>query len=392
MKIKIALVFGGKSAEHEVSVISALQTLDALCKEKYEIIPIYISKAGQWYSGESLLNLENYKNLDSLLKQCKQLLVSLNANDQKLFKYPSGSPFVLRQKLSDVSIVLPILHGTYGEDGILQGVLELMNIPYGGCNVLASAIGMDKIMMKRVFRSLGLPVVDDISFFSQQWISEPQIVIEQIEEKLLYPVIVKPADLGSSIGVMKANNTETLKVALDNATLFSRKVIIEKAIVELKEINCSVLGDCQEAEVSVCEEPITNKEELLTFDQKYIREEASKGMAGAKRKIPADITPAETEKIQSMAKQAFQALDCNGVARIDFLIDKKTQDIYINEINTIPGSLSFYLWEASGKSFEQLTEAIILLAQKKHREKNNLKFSFESNIFNMRSKGKLAKI
>ena len=381
MKIKIAVVFGGKSTEHEVSVISALQTIHALNKENYKPIPIYISKEGSWYSGNNLLELENYRDLKKLLAQSQKLLLSLNAKENLFFKYPSEI-ITLRQKLTDVSMALPIMHGTYGEDGTIQGIFEMMNIPYTGSSVLSSALCMDKIIMKTIFKSMSLPVVRYIWFFSKEWIKNPNAVLQKIQEELKYPIVVKPADLGSSIGIMKAENTNELKEAIDNATLFSRRIIIEKAIVDLREINCSVLGDYEKATVSVCEEPIINSGELLGFKEKYLSEEDFKGMASAKRRIPALISREETKKIQKIAIRTFQELDCSGIARIDFLIDKNSDTIYINEINAIPGSLSFYLWEASGKSFSRLIDEIITLAKKKHREKNNLIFSFQSNIFN----------
>ena len=382
MKIKLAVIFGGKSPEHEISVISALQTIHAADTNRYDITPIYISKQGVWFTGEALMNVKNYKDTPKLLAQCEKLLVSVNSDEGALYKYPSGL-ITLKQKLGTIDLVLPVLHGAHGEDGVLQGFLELMNIPYAGCNLLASAIGMDKITMKIVFRHLGLAVVDFQHFYSKDWINTPDMVIDNVEKSLGYPVIVKPADLGSSIGISKAKDRAELREAIDNAVQFSRKVIVEKAIVNLKEVNCAVLGDYETAIPSICEEPVVNNDKILSYNEKYVTKSGSKGMASLKRKIPADITDTQTATIQDMAVRSFQGLDCSGASRIDFLIDQDNGNIYVNEINTIPGSLSFYLWEKTGISFTELVDRLVALAQKKQREKNNLNFSFDSNIFQL---------
>jgi D-alanine-D-alanine ligase len=382
MKIKLAVVFGGKSPEHEISVISALQTIHAADTNKYDITPIYISKQGTWYTGSALMDVKNYKDTSKLLAGCEKLLVSANSDEAALYKYPSGI-FTMKQKLGTIDVALPVLHGAHGEDGILQGFFELMNIPYAGCNLLASAIGMDKITMKIVFRHLGLAVVDFEHFYSKDWINTPNEVIQKIEQNLGYPVIVKPADLGSSIGISKAKDTAELREAIDNAVQFSRKVIVEKAVTNLKEVNCAVLGDYEEAIPSICEEPVVNNDKILSYNEKYVTKAGSKGMASLKRKIPADITDAQTATIQDMAVRSFQGLDCSGASRIDFLIDQDNGNIYVNEINTIPGSLSFYLWEKTNISFTELVDRLVALAQKKQREKSNLNFSFDSNIFQL---------
>ncbi len=385
MKIKLAVVFGGKSAEHEISVISASQTMHAADKSKYEIIPLYISKQGAWYTGEALLNVENYRNMDALLQKCEKIFITQNSDEGGLYKYPQSGWFNKNTFLGTIDVVLPVLHGTHGEDGAIQGLFELMNIPYAGPNVLASAIGMDKITMKMVYKHFGLPLVNFVHFFSSHWINNMDGTLQRIESELGYPVIVKPADLGSSIGISKAKNQTELKAAIDNAVQFSRKVVVEHAISNLKEVNCSVLGDYEHAIPSVCEEPVSNSDKILSYNEKYVNKSGSKGMATLKRRIPADITLDQNEAIQRMAVAAFQASDCSGVSRIDFLIDQDTNEIFVNEINTIPGSLSFYLWEKTGIDFPTLVDKLVALAQKKHREKSNLNFSFDANIFNMGS-------
>lgn len=384
MKIKLAVIFGGKSPEHEISVISASQAMSAADASLYDVIPIYITKKGIWYTGEALKHLDNYKNTDTLLAKCDKIWITVNSDENGLYKYPQNSFFNKNTFLTNIDVALPILHGAHGEDGAIQGLFELMNIPYAGCNVLSSAIGMDKVTMKVMYRGLGLPLVPFINFFSSDWIQQPQAIINQSEQTLNYPVIVKPADLGSSIGISKADNATELKAAIDNAVQFSRKVIIEKAITQLKEVNCSVLGDYENAMPSVCEEPVVQSDKILSYNEKYVSKSGSKGMATLKRRIPADIPTEMTQQIQQMAVKGFQGTDCSGVARIDFLIDVATNEVFVNEINTIPGSLSFYLWEATGVNFTALIDRLVKLAQKKHREKNNLNFSFDQNIFNLK--------
>ena len=377
MKITVGVIFGGKSVEHEVSIISAIQAINAIDATEYDVIPLYISKDGNWYSGEALEEIGNYKNQSHLLAQCKKILPSINSDDHTLFYYPQG--FFQKRVFQKIDVIFPVIHGTYGEDGILQGVLEMMNIPYVGCDVLSSAVGMDKITQKLVFQSADLDCVKWTSFYSKEWMSERETVLERIEKILPYPLIVKPAALGSSVGVAKADNREELETAIETARTISQRILVEEAIVDLKEINCSVLGDYEQTEVSVCEEPIGSLE-FLSFEDKYISGSSSKGMSGAKRKLPADIPEETAQKVQQMAQQAFQVLQCHGVVRVDFLLDTKRELIFVNEVNTIPGSLSFYLWEASGKSFTNLTSELINLALKRHREKNSLIFSYESNI------------
>ena len=377
MKIRVGVIFGGRSVEHEVSIISAIQAINAIDAAEYDVIPIYISKDGNWYGGEALKEIENFKNQAQLLAQCKKILPSMNSGEHTLFNYPQN---LFRKRVFEkIDVAVPVMHGTYGEDGILQGLLEMMNIPYVGCDVLSSAVGMDKITQKMVLKSVGLDCVEWTSFYSKEWLNERETVLERIEKALPYPVIVKPAALGSSIGVAKAENREELETAIETARTIAQRILVEEAIVELKEINCSVLGDYEHAEASVCEEPISSLE-FLSFEDKYISDSSSKGMSGAKRKLPADLPENTAQEIQQMARRAFQALQCQGVIRVDFLLDTTREKIFVNEVNTIPGSLSFYLWEASGKSFKDLTGELITLALKRHREKNSLIFSYESNI------------
>ncbi len=379
MKIRLGVCFGGISLEHEISILSALQAIAAVDKEKYEIIPIYISKQGKWYTGDPLLDLENYKDIDAMLADCREVTLSpgqgakLMAAKTKAFKNPL---------VSELDVVLPVMHGAQGEDGCMQGLFELAGVPYAGPGVLAAAVGMDKIMMKAVLKDAGIPVVPQAVFSGRDWAEARAEVIEYVERSLPYPVIVKPANLGSSVGVGKAANRAELEEAIDLATSFSRRILVEEMIVDLRELNCAVLGMDGDAEASVCEEPVTAGA-FLSYEDKYMSGGKGKGMSGAQRQIPANIPDELAKEVQELARRAFIALDGHGVARIDFLYDQKRQRLYVNEINTIPGSLSFYLWEAAGRSFSQLIDELLRLALRRQRDKEQLTTSYSVNILSM---------
>ncbi|PHN08060.1 D-alanine--D-alanine ligase family protein [Flavilitoribacter nigricans] len=378
MKIKIAVFFGGRSVEHEVSVISALQAIDALDKQKYEILPVYISKTGRWLTGDHLLKVDNYKNLKQLIADCDEVRIVPHADGGSLVQEREG--LFKKPLIHKVDLAFPILHGTFGEDGAIQGVFELMGIAYVGCNVLSSAVGMDKITTKMVLRQNELPVLDYVNFYLKDWLSDEVAITQEIAEKLSYPLIVKPANTGSSVGISKVNEVDDLRDAVEKAASFSRRILVEPMVTNLKEINCSVLGDYEKAEASPCEEPLRTGE-ILSYQDKYVAD-STKGMSGAKRKLPADLPEAMSKHIQELAIATFKALDCAGVARIDFLIDETDNSVYVNEINAIPGSLSFYLWKAGGKSYPQLLDQMISVALKAQREKNSVTYTYEEvNLF-----------
>ncbi|MDE7225904.1 MAG: ATP-grasp domain-containing protein, partial [Ruminococcus sp.] len=272
------------------------------------------------------------------------------------------------------------------EDGALQGYLQTLDIPYVGCDVLASAVGMDKYVMKILLKEAGFPVLDCCRFASFD-LDRIDDCADEVEKKFGYPVIVKPINLGSSVGISKANDRKSLINSMESAFEFSDRILVEPAVVELKEINCAVVGDSESAEASVCEEPVQAKDDdILSFEQKYVgggKSGGSKGMASLKRKIPADISAEQEETIRRLAVEAFRSLGCNGVSRIDFMIDMKSDKIYINEINTIPGSLAFYLWEPKGVKYPQLLEKLIQLALKRHRQAEKINYTFDSNILSM---------
>jgi D-alanine-D-alanine ligase len=381
VKINVGVFLGGVSVEHEISVISAIQAIYAIDKERFNIIPIYITKNGFMVTGNNLLDIENYKNTEKLIASCDQITITRQGKDVFLFKIPPKR--FSNNIVGKVDIAFPIVHGTNCEDGTIQGLFEILRLPYVGSDILASSLCMDKIMMKHVLKENDLPVLDCIAFYTKELKVNNEEIINHIESEIGYPIIVKPANLGSSIGIKKANNRQQLEKAISLAGEFSNRILVEKAIVRLKEINCAVLGDYETANASVCEEPI-NSDEILSYSDKYMSKNSSKGMSSSKRKLPADIAPEVELIIKNMAIRAFNSLCCNGVARIDFLIDLDMKNkIYVNEVNTIPGSLSFYLWEATGKSFTEFLSELIDLGFKRDRERKNLMYTYNSNIFSV---------
>ncbi len=379
MKTNIAIFFGGRSTEHEISVISANQAMAAIDSEKYNVIPIYITKQGHWYTGEALTDVKNYKNIASLLEQCTEVYMRPIYGDYNL--YATKKKMFKSDVLATLDAAIPVLHGSNGEDGIFEGVLETIGLPYAGCNTLASANGMDKITMKMILAADGIPVVDYVWFTDKQWFSRREELINRIEDRLGYPVIVKPANLGSSVGIGRADNREQLLERVDDAQRYSARIIVEDLVENLQEINCSVLGDCDEFITSVLEEPIKSGE-ILSYTDKYMGgSKDNRGMHAAQKRIPADLPADETERIRHLAGETFRVLSCHGVSRVDMMIDAKTRAIYVNEINTIPGSLSFYLWEAAGIPFNELMERLVRLALKRKRDQSSKTISYDSNIF-----------
>ncbi|MCD7891390.1 MAG: D-alanine--D-alanine ligase [Ruminococcus sp.] len=382
MKINLAVLFGGKSVEHEVSVISAVQAMSSLNKEKYNIIPIYITKGNEFYTGDQLFDINSYKNIPELLKSCTECVLVRSENKvilmrQKMKKLGSNI-------ISEIDIAFPIVHGTNVEDGALQGYLQMLDIPYVGCDVLSSAVGMDKFAMKILLKDAGFPVLDCCRFADFQ-AENLEKCLDEVEVKFSYPVIVKPINLGSSVGISKASDRRSLEKAMEEAFEFADRILVEPAVVKLKEINCAVVGDSESTEASVCEEPV-QCDEILSYKDKYVsggKSDGSEGMATLKRKIPADITPQQEEFIRKTAVDAFRYLGCTGVTRIDFMIDMESDKVYLNEINTIPGSLAFYLWEPKGVKYTELLDRLINLALKRYRKNEKISYSFDTNILSM---------
>ncbi len=404
-RIRVGVIFGGVSPEHEVSVISSLQAAAALNRERYEVIPIYIAKNGWWYSGDHLLNPDTFRDLDDAVDRATPL--TLDPRSYRTLRLRPEAPdswFSRPPEPIEVDVVLPGLHGSEGENGGLQGLLETFNVAYAGSGVLGSALGMDKVQAKLLCQQLEIPVVDFVSFREAEWAENEDDWLARIEDTLGMPVVVKPARLGSSIGIAFASDRDALDDAIEEALRYDDKILVERAVQPLREINCSVLGDPQQAQPSVLEEPVrTEDEALLTYAEKYMRGDGSsgkgggaptrgakqqsggEGMASLDREIPADIPDEMAGEIQRLAVKTFQSLECAGVARIDFLLNGESGEIFFNEINTIPGSFSFYLWEPSGVPFDQLLDRMIEVAIKRHREKNGRIRSYDVNLLSERS-------
>ena len=366
MKTKIGVFFGGRTVEHEISIITANQAMSSINTEKYEIIPVYISKKGLMYTGEGLQDLQNYKDLDALVAKLTQVTLINDGDNTVLLRYPS-------KKLSDnvvntIDVAFPCMHGTNGEDGTAAGYFEMINVPYIGPDILASSVGMDKIMMRRAMKQAGIPSLDFVAFYVKDYIKDEEKHLKEIEDSLRYPVIVKAGNLGSSVGIKVAKNHEELIDAIEYSMQYTDRIMVENAIENLKEINCSVMGEPSDCRPSEVEEPL-GAGEILSYQDKYV--------SGS---LPADIPTEMKEEIQKYAVETFKVLGCRGVSRIDFLVDNDTNEVFVNEINTIPGALSFYLWEATGTSFEEEIDELVALALKRQRERAELTFSYSQNI------------
>ena len=381
MKINVAVFFGCVSVEHEVSVISGVQAISNMNKDKYNILPVYVSKNGEMYSGDMLLDIENFKDIPALLNKCVPVTL-IRKNNRVVLRELNG---IFKKNETVVDLAFPVVHGTNCEDGTLAGLFEFLGLPYIGCNIISSALGMDKAVCKTVLKEAGVPVLDCVTLHSRDYLLNRDEYEAKIISKIGFPIIIKPVNLGSSVGISKVKTEAELRSSLELAFSFSDEILAEHAIENLKEVNCSVLGDRDNCKASVCEAPVSH-DEILSYEDKYIgggkgaKGEASKGMASLSRKIPADISDEETAQIQKIAVDAFKALDCSGVVRIDFMIDRDQNKIYLNEFNTIPGSLAFYLWEASGIKYPEMIDELVEIAYRRKRAKDDLMFTIDTNI------------
>jgi D-alanine-D-alanine ligase len=393
MRIKVGVIFGGESVEHEVSIISAIQAINSMDTEKYDIVPIYIDKNRTWYTGKMLTDIELYKDMDLLRRYAKK--VTLCKKDGSYFLVNTSGLF--RRDIAEIDIAFPIVHGINVEDGTLQGYLDTIGIPYVGSRVIGAALGQDKVIMKQVFESAGIPIVPYTWFFDSDYYSNKDEIFSNIK-KIGFPVIVKPANLGSSVGISVAKNNDELVNAIEDAIKYDTKIVVEKVIENMTEVNCSVLGNYENQQVGVLEE-VMGSDEILSYQDKYLgggktKGSGSKGMASTSRIIPARISDKMTEDIKETSKKVFRVLNLGGVCRIDYLIDKKNKKFYVNEPNTIPGSLSFYLWEPVGKPYSELLDDMINIAIKDFKNRSSKTYSFDTNILNncnglKGSKGKL---
>ena len=392
-KLRVGILFGGRSGEHEISLLSAASVFKAIDKDKYDVVPIGITKDGRWLTSadaERLLAgmpLQHERHLRAGDPEATSAAAVLHNGEAivvppephkpgaSMTPFQSDSP---ARRASDrainVDVIFPVLHGTFGEDGTIQGLLELADIPYVGAGVLGSAAGMDKDIMKALFRAAGLPIVKHVTVLRSEWESGPKIVQKLVESKMKYPVFVKPANLGSSVGISKARDRKELGPAIDEAAKFDRKIVIEAGVggknLKAREIECSVLGNDQPS-ASVPGE-IVPSAEFYDYSAKYLDE-------GSQLIIPAKLTKSETKKVQELAVAAFRAVDCSGLARVDFLMDPMSRKIYLNEINTMPGftSISMYpkLWAAAGVTYSELIDRLIQLGLERHVEKKKNQYS-----------------
>lgn len=389
MKIKVGVLFGGKSVEHEVSIITAIQAIENMDKDKYDIVPIYITKDRVWRTGAILKEIETYQDMD-LLKRYTKEVVLYEKNGQFILQ----SKGLFKRQIDEIDIAFPIVHGTNVEDGVLQGYLQSIGIPFVGGDVYASVVGQDKLFMKQIFESEKLPISSYTWFYDTEYIDDNDKVIKKVEDKLKYPVIIKPATLGSSVGIHAAHNKEELVNGIEDAITYDSKIIVEEMVQNLKEVNISILGNYETQKVSAIEQ-VRSEEDFLTYEEKYIGKKKtkglkgglkncsktpSKGMASLARIVPAPLEKKQQEEIEDIAIKAFKALGSSGVCRIDFLIDSKTNKVYINEINSIPGSLAFYLWEPVGKPYTELLDEMINIGIKDYKKRIAKVHSFDSNI------------
>ena len=387
-KLNIAVIFGSRSCEHDVSIISALQLIEAAKTAGFTVIPVYISREGLWYTGEALTQIETFREFNPMGKGITRVNLDVSANAGDLWAWPpqrAGLFAKVPAPIAHIDVAIPVLHGLHGEDGTVQGLLEMANIPYASSGVLGSAVGMDKIAMKQMLRGAGYPVLDYVWLTRDQLKADREAIVERIEREIKYPAFVKPAALGSSIGVSKATNREELDKALDLAASYDRRILVEVGINNPVEINCAALGYGEDVRTSVCEMPVPSTgDKFLNFFEKYLRNvgtkgESSRGMKSLSRVVPAPIGEELTERIPRMTKEIFKLLDCRGTVRIDFILDENDV-LYVNEPNTIPGSLAFYLWQECGVSFGKLVEIMVEDALRAHADKNTNVFAFDSTI------------
>ena len=384
MKLNIAVFFGGESVEHEVSIISAHQAIEALDKNKYNVIPVYVSKERKLYVSDLLKDMSNYKDLKHLISQCTQ--VSITSEDNRVVIRPVKTSLFGPKELGTIDVAIPVMHGTNGEDGTIQGFFEMLKVPYAGCDLYGAAIGQDKVLQKNVLNDNNLPITNWFWVYGAEMDTRQSEILDKVH-RLIYPVIIKPARTGSSVGISIAHNDEEYLACFDEARQYDEKIITEKVVKPMREINCSVVGDSYSCVASVLEEVSSvSQDELLSFSDKYLggskstKSEGSKGMASTARIVPAPLTDEQTRLIQQLAKETFRVLGTSGVCRIDFLMDADTKKVYVNEINTIPGSLAFYLWQAAGVSFSELMDNLVELALDRERRRSKMTFSYETNI------------
>ena len=374
MKLNIAVLFGGNSTEHEISIISAVQAINNLDKEKYDIMPLYLSKDNILYYSAEYEKVEVFKNLKEAKKLGSEVLLTKKNNELVLMK--NSFPYKVLKK---IDVILPVLHGYNTEDGSIAGYLEMLGVPYCESDIYASAVGQDKVFQKMILKEEKVNVCDYRYFYESDYLKDPAKVLKTVLE-ISFPLIVKPARQGSSVGIGVAHNKEELEDKIEEALTYDEKILVEEVIPNLQELNISVLGDNNNYELSDIEE-VFGKDEILSYQDKYLNGgKSSKGMAQTGRKLPADLPKDIKEELEDMALKASKALNISGVVRIDFLLDKKTNKLYLNELNIIPGSLAFYLWKSKGIEYKDLLNKIIDIGIRKFKNKEKKLSSFEANV------------
>ncbi|MCY3715488.1 MAG: D-alanine--D-alanine ligase [Chloroflexi bacterium] len=378
----VAVLFGGRSVEHDVSIVTGQQIIEGFPADRYEVVPVYITRDGRWFTGAPLLQLENFQD-EALLEKdgIEACLLSPDTRHHGLVIKPLAGRFS-RSRVQRLDVAFPALHGSHGEDGSLQGLLELADIPYVGCATLGSALSNDKIMTKLALRQAGVPVLDDMWLTREAWTADPDELVAEICERFAFPLFIKPACLGSSIGIGRADDEALLRASIDVVVSFDRRILIEPALTDCIEINCAVMGYGDDFEASPLEQPL-GWDDFLSYEDKYLR--GGEGMKSAERIIPAPLDAELYARIQALSIEAFKAVDGRGIARIDYLTRPQTGEVYLNEINTLPGSLAFYLWHEAGYSRAQALERLVELARAAHADKRRNSYDYQTDLLSIAS-------
>ncbi len=381
-RARVAVIFGGRSVEHDVSIVTGHQIMQAFPAERYDIVPVYISRDGRWFTGDALAVLDSFQD-DGILSRdgVRACLLSPDTRHHGLILEPLAGRF-RKSEVIRLDAAFPALHGSHGEDGSIQGLFELADIPYVGCATLGSALSNDKIMTKTLLRQAGIPALDDHWFTRDRWLGQADAIVEELLARFAFPLFVKPATLGSSIGIGRAENEALLRASIDIAASFDRRVLVEPAMSAGVEINCSVMGFGEDFVASTLEQPVS-WDEFLSYEDKYLR--GGEGMKSADRLVPAPISAELTARIQETSVAAFKAVDGRGIARIDYLARPERDEFYLNEINTMPGSLAFYLWKEDGCSASELVERLVRLARDAHAEKRRNTYDYKTNLVDLAS-------
>ncbi len=394
-KMNVGVFFGSRSVEHDVSIISAVQLMDAAASADYNVIPVYISRDGLWYIGDALRRIETFREFDPMKNGVRRVILDTSSGSGDLWEWPPKRQGIFAKvptPAAHIDVAIPVFHGMHGEDGTIQGLFEMAGIPYASSGVLGSSIGMDKIAMKQILRGAGFPVLDYMWITRDRLEKQREEILQQAERDIRYPMFVKPASLGSSIGVSRVTNRGELEIALDLAASYDRRILIEVGVSRPVEINCAAVGYGDEVEASACEMPVSSGDDsFLNFFEKYLRNAdgktgESRGMKSLSRVLPAPIGEEMTDRIQQMTIEIFKMLDCRGTVRIDFMLDEHDV-LYVNEANTIPGSLAFYLWKAAGLSFPKLVDRMVEDAMRAFADKNRSVYAYDSTILTKVSAG-----